>query len=117
MSDLVPPDDLVALKAAWYAADERAHQLSEVEPEGKETIPRNPLPGKSDTPIRLLSEQQSIALNGARAERLELTLRLFRHPWKSSQANVQEAGKALDEAAHALWMRQKQESEAPGAVG
>lgn len=105
MADIVPPDDLIAIKAAWYAADERAQRLSKAEPEGEETIPRIPLPGAPDTPIRLFSPEQTTALNAARAERLELTLRLFRHPWKSAQPDPHEAEKVLNETAHALWLR------------
>jgi hypothetical protein len=116
VADLVPPDDLVALKAAWYAARARTEHLAGLEPEGDQTIPRlvranaqphdEPLP-----PIRLFSEEQSIALNTARAEELELVMRLARHPWKAAQPDVHEAEKALNEAAFALWTRQKDEGE------
>lgn len=116
MADLVPPDDLVALKAAWYAARARAEQLAAVEPEGDQTIPRRPpLNAQPDDaprpPIRLLSEEQSIVLNTARAEEVELALRLARHPWKREQPDVHAAGKALNEAALKLWTRRNEEIE------
>ena len=117
VADLVPPDDLVALKAAWYAARAHAGHLASVEPEGDQTIPRTapahmkaedaPLP-----PIRLFSEDQSIALKTARAEELELALRLARHPWKRQQPDVHAAEKALNEAAFALWTRRNADGEA-----
>ena len=110
VTDIVPPDDLIAIKAAWYAAHERAQRLSKAEPEGEDTIPRIPLPGSPDTPIRLFSAEQSAALNAARAERLELTLRLFRHPWKAAQPDPHEAEKVLNETAHALWLRTEQQA-------
>jgi hypothetical protein len=117
MADLFAPDDLVALKAAWYAARERVHQLSTVEPAGEGTVPRpSPpkRPGEPDPepspPFRLLSEEQSIALNSARAEEVELALRLSRHPWKRAQPNVHAAENALNEAAFALWSRQAREA-------
>jgi hypothetical protein len=113
VTDLVPPDDLVALKAAWYAADARAMQLATVEPEGDQTIARVPLPGRPDTPIRLFSEEQSAALDAARAERLELTLRLARHPWKAEQSDVHAAGKALNLAAFGLWTRTREDAPGP----
>lgn len=113
MADLDPPNDLVALKAAWYAADARAQQLAAVEPEGDQTVPRIPLPGRPETPIRLFSEEQSAALNAARAERLELTLRLARHPWRSEQTDVHAAGKALNEAAFGLWTRTREDAPGP----
>lgn len=108
MADLVPPDDLVALKAAWYAARARAEQLASVEPDGDQTIarwaPANAKPEDAPPPpIRLFSEEQSIALNTARAEEVELALRLARHPWRREQPDVHAAGKALSEAALALW--------------
>jgi hypothetical protein len=68
-------------------------------------------------PIRLLSEPQRIALNPARAEEVELALRLSRHPWKRAQPNVHDAEKALNEAAYGLWLRQKQQSGASGTGG
>jgi hypothetical protein len=83
VADLVPPDDLIALKAAWYAARDRAEQLAAVEPEGEQSNPR-PAPASRkpedapSPPIRLFSEEQSIALNTARAEEVELALRLAR---------------------------------------
>ena len=59
-----------------------------MDPEGDQTTARwapasngpddVPLP-----PIRLFSEDQSIALNTAGAEQLELAMRLARHPWKA----------------------------------
>lgn len=52
MADLVPPDDLVALKAVWYAADARAEQFAAVEPGGDQTVARVPVPGRPDAPIR-----------------------------------------------------------------
>ncbi|HTJ66683.1 MAG TPA: hypothetical protein VL551_04065 [Actinospica sp.] len=117
MADLIPPEDLVALKAAWYAARAHATRLATVEPEGDQTIPRTapanrkpedaPLP-----PIRLHSEEQSIALKTARAEELEFALRLARHPWKRQQSDVHAAEKALNEAAFALWTRQNAGGEA-----
>ena len=110
MAELVPPDDLVALKAAWYAAGARAEQLAALEPEGDQTIARVPLPGRPETPIRLFSDEQSAALNAARAERLELTLKIARHPWKAEQPDVHAAGKALNEAAFGLWTRTKPEA-------
>lgn len=110
MADLAPPDDLLALKAAWYAADARAAQLAAAEPEGDQTIARVPLPGRPETPIRLFSDEQSAALNAARAERLELTLKIARHPWKAEQSDVHAAGKALNEAAFGLWARTKPEA-------
>jgi hypothetical protein len=107
VDDLVPPDDLVALKAAWYAARDRAQRLTAVEPVGDQTIPRTPLT-KNDadapvSPIRLLSEEQSTELNTASAEEVELTLRLHRHPWKREQSYVHEAERTLNEAALTLW--------------
>ena len=115
MADLVPPDDLVALKAAWYAARARVERLAAVEPEGDQTIPRwtpasrhpedAPLP-----PIRLFSEAQSIALNTARAEEVELALQLARHPWRTEQPDVQAAWTALNAAAFELWARSQQAS-------
>jgi hypothetical protein len=113
MADLAPPNDLVALKAAWYAASARTEQLAAIEPAGDQTVPRIPLPGRPDTPIRLLYEEQSIALNTARAEQLELTLRLFRHPWKTGQSDVHAAEKALNQAAFALWTRKTQQAADP----
>jgi hypothetical protein len=113
VADLVPPDDLVALKAAWYAADARAQQLAAVEPEGDQTIMRVPLPGRPDTPIRLFSQEQSAALNAARTERLELTLRLARHPWKAEQPERHAAEKALNEAAFGLWTRTRENAPDP----
>ena len=115
MADLAPPDDLVALKAAWYAARARVEQLAGVEPEGETTIPRwTAATHKPDDvprpPIRLLSEEQSIALNTARAEELELVMRLARHPWKREQPDVHAAEKALNEAALQLWTRRGQEA-------
>lgn len=109
MTDLVPPDNLIALEAAWYAARERVQQASTAEPAGEETVPR-PTPPKQHgepepepmPPIRLLSEPQKIALTSARDEETELALRLSRHPWKRTQPNVHDAGKALREAAHGL---------------
>jgi hypothetical protein len=109
VADLVPPDDLVALKAAWYAADALAGRLARAEPEGDQTVARVPLPGRPDTSIRLFSEEQSAALNAARAEQLELTLRIHRHPWKAEQPDVHAAGKALNEAAFALWMNGRED--------
>jgi hypothetical protein len=108
VADLVPPDDLVALKAAWYAARARAEQLAAVEPAGDQWIPRpvsaNRKPDDPPLlPIRLFSQEQSIALNTARAEELELVMRLARHPWKTQQSDVHAAQKALNEAAIALW--------------
>lgn len=115
MTDLVPPDDLVAIKAAWYAARERVHRLSTLEPEGDHTVPRAAparRPGQSEPepfpPIRLYSEEQSIALNTARAEEVELVLRLHRHPWKKSQPDVHAAEAARNEAGHTLWVRRQQ---------
>ena len=114
MADLVPPDDLVALKAAWHAARARATQLATVEPEGDQTIARLTsarTPGDAPLPpIRLFSEKQSIALNTARAEEVELALRLARHPWKAKQSDVHAASKALNEAALELWTRRNQET-------
>jgi len=109
VADLVPPDDLVALKAAWYAANARTEQLAAVEPAGDQTVPRIPLPGRPESPIRMLSEEQSIALSTARAEQLELTLRLFRHPWKAEQPDVHAANKALNAAALTLWASRNEE--------
>jgi hypothetical protein len=115
VADLVPPDDLIALKAAWYAARDRAEQLAAVEPEGEQSIPRPAPTSKKPEdaplpPIRLFSEEQSIALNTARAEEVELALRLARHPWRAEQPDVHTAGKVLNAAALALWSRRKQET-------
>lgn len=93
---IIPPEDLVALKADWYAAREHADQIAREKPEGELLH----LPGAIER--WLLSEDQGNRLGAAREEVRRLTLEIYRHDWKRNPpADRGAAEKALNEAAKA----------------
>lgn len=103
MTDSAPPEVLVALKTAWYAARDRVHQVSCEQPAGEELT----VPGLSkDAPpraVRLFSDEQRARLEAARAEEVRLALELARHPWKQAQPDRHAAERMLNDLARTRW--------------
>jgi hypothetical protein len=104
-----PPDDLIDLKARWYAARALAEQIAAEEPDPlpedeaartARTVTIKPqTAAETERQIIVFSDEQNARLNAARAEANRLALELHRHPWKRAQGDVHAAEKALNEAA------------------
>lgn len=86
MADHDVPEDLVALKAAFWAADARCAALSD------------------QMPAADPQEQQRLEaeLFMARAKRSTALGGLYAHPWWATQANRYQADQAVNNAARAL---------------
>lgn len=100
-----PPEDLVDLKARWYAAKAAADRIAAEEPaepvdeqdRDARTITAAPRSAAEQPKTILIpTEEQMARLNAARAEVTELTMAVHRHPWKREQDDVHEAEKALN---------------------
>lgn len=106
VTDLTPPEDLIALKAAWLAAQHLADTIAAEEPEGDDEVSIPPrTAAEQPRSIRLFSDEQSARLEAARAEVRRLTMEIYRHPWKQSPPGGlrHAAEEALNEKAHARW--------------
>ena len=103
MTDSAPPEDLVALKTAWYAARDHVHRVSGEQPAGQElTVPgfgRDAQP----RPIRLFSDEQSARLAAARSEEMRLAVELSRHPWRQAQPDRHKAERTVNDLAYTRW--------------
>lgn len=105
--EITPPEHLVELWAAFDAAQARAKQISEEEPEGevlptpaRTASPNNPT-GPDDEPRekRLFSAEQDARLNAARATARELAKQLSADPWLRAQPDRHAAEKKLHQVA------------------
>lgn len=103
MPDYAPPEDLIDLKTRWYAAQALAAQIAAEEPAGEEITVRPPTgaglvvpDGQAVKTIRLFSDEQNGRLSAARNALRDLTMEIFRHPWKQQQPDRHEAEKALN---------------------
>jgi hypothetical protein len=88
---LAPPEDLIELKARWYALKAECDRIAAQEPTG------DFLRGSYE--VRGLSAEQSALLEAARARLRELTIEVARHPWKGRQPDRNAAERALNQAA------------------
>jgi hypothetical protein len=80
-----PPEDLVALKVAFWAADAECTALGE-------------RPAAPDSAGR---ERQAAQLNAALFKRARITAEMYRHSWWEEQPNRYEADQAVIRAARA----------------
>lgn len=95
-----PPEDLVDLKARWYAAKAAADRIAAEEPAGDDEIEIRPRTASEQSyTIRMFSDEQNARLNAARAELQRLTMDIYHHPWKQQQDDRHEAEKALNAVA------------------
>lgn len=85
---LVPPEDLVEIQRAWYAADAECARIGETLPSGSEIVAGVEAP-----------PEQVAELNAVRARRLQLTEELLRHEWWGKVTDPIEAKKELRKAA------------------
>lgn len=100
MADYDPPEDLIDLKARWYAAKAAADRIAAEDPAGEEEVEVKPRhAGEEVRTIRLFSDEQNERLNAARAELQRLTMAIHHHPWKTQQDDRHEAEKALNAVA------------------
>jgi len=88
-----PPEDLIELKARWYALKAECDRIASEPPEG------DYLRGSYE--LRRFSDEQNARLEAARARLRGLTLEVARHPWKARQPNRTGAEQALNAAARA----------------
>jgi hypothetical protein len=88
-----PPEDLIALKARWYALKAECDRIAAQEPAG------DFLRGSYE--VRGFSDEQQAMLEAARARLRELTLEVARHPWKGTQPNRNAAEQELNRVARA----------------
>lgn len=91
MADFDFPADLLDLQRAWYAADTRCEEISASHPSGRDVA----------AGVAEVAEEQRAELAQARAERLDLTEKLQRHPWWLEAGDVFAAKQALRAAARA----------------
>jgi hypothetical protein len=81
-----PPDDLIDLKARWYAASETSRRIGKEPPAGaRERLNLVQPPVHVAAPVEhwltYMSEDQQQRLAQARAEVMRLVLELADHPW------------------------------------
>ncbi|HEX4789702.1 MAG TPA: hypothetical protein VH372_14630, partial [Actinospica sp.] len=88
---LAPPEDLIELKARWYALKAECDRIAAQEPAGDFL--------RGSYQARGFSEEQSARLEEARARLRELTIEVARHPWKGRQPDRNTAERTLNEAA------------------
>ncbi|MER6817451.1 hypothetical protein ABT299_50065 [Spirillospora sp. NPDC000708] len=85
---LVPPEDLVEVQRAWYAADAECARIGEALPSGSKVVA-----GVEAAP------KQVAELKAARARRLQFTEDLLHHEWWGKVTDPIKAKKALRAAA------------------
>jgi hypothetical protein len=88
-----PPEDLIELKARWYALKAESDLIAAEEPSGDFL--------RGSYQVRRFSDEQNARLEAARARLRELTLEIARHPWKGRQPDRNAAERALTLAARA----------------
>lgn len=84
-----PPDDLIDLKARWYAASETSRRIGKEPPAGaRERLDLVQPPVHVAAPVEhwltYMSEDQQQRLAQARAEVMRIVLELADHPWLRS---------------------------------
>lgn len=102
MTDYHPPADLIDLKARWYAADAEVKRISAEAPAGDLEIPIAPRSGTEEPrTVRQISEEQADRLWTARVKLQQITMEIFRHPWKRTQYDP-DGGKSVHDAEQEL---------------